>query len=198
MKVLSLCLASCLLIGTAAADHKDTGKIVWDAGVVSDTQLSDSAIRQIEVSFTPVVRKEDGSLDIRGHSKTKVHQFGFPRGETATFRALDLPEGEYVLSGIAFREDYQSFCVLEKTILVRVESGQTNYLGQFQMNAPSGSPTADAVSYVPIKGMSRSLESAMDSPHWKFGDAALAELTSVSFTRAEDHCSRSAVPVKAW
>ena len=130
---------------------------------------------------------------------SKQHFFGAVRTkEKATFRKLDLPVGQYVLSRVTFREDYQSFCVLEKTLLVDVAPGETKYVGQFVMNEPSGSPNFDRASFVPIEGMNRSLKDAQQSKYWKFGEATLAELQEVTMVSPSSDCSKRSISVKGW
>ncbi|NQY40933.1 MAG: hypothetical protein HRT80_12635 [Henriciella sp.] len=82
--------------------------------------------------------------------------------------------------------------------MVDVKAGETQYLGQFQLNEPSGSPTLDAVSYVPIHGMAFDLETAQQSPHWRYGDAKATKIESVLIAPEHGACGAAAVKVAAW
>lgn len=82
--------------------------------------------------------------------------------------------------------------------MVEVEAGETQYLGQFQLNEPSGSPTLDKASYVPIRGMAFDLEAAQQSPHWRYGDAKTTTIEQVAIDPEYGECGASAVNVAAW
>ena len=199
MKRILAIFAGVVLAGAAMADTPETGTIVWDAGIEIEERGSNSQINQLGIEFTPVMRTASGELILSGQPVAKQHFFGTSRlSEKATFRELDLPAGQYVLSRVTFREGYQSFCVLEKTLLVDVEPGETKYVGQFVMNEPSGSPNFDRASFVPIEGLNRSLKVAQDSKYWKFGEASLAELEKVSMSSHSNDCSKQSISVKGW
>lgn len=199
MKLIASLTAALTITSAAFADTPETGTIVWDAGIVMDQRASNSQINQLEMQFRSVQRSSDGSYKVGDSSYSARHLFGAARvSEGATFRTLELPAGEYVLSSISFREGYQSFCVLEKTLLLNVSPGKTEYLGQFIINEPSGSPQIDQASYVPIKGMSRLLGEAQKSRYWKFGSASLAELKPFSLKNEIDSCASPSIEVSAW
>ena len=115
MKYLLTAFALTLSSGTAAADKVETGKIVWDAGIVATDGVYNSQIREIHLVFSPVERNTNGDVTHVGAPNTRRHILGNGRRNSTTFRDLDLPTGEYILHQVAFRDGYQSFCLLEKT-----------------------------------------------------------------------------------
>jgi len=199
MKFIATLTTTLMLAGAATADNAQTGSLVWDAGLIGDTSLYGSEISQVEISVSPVMRDSEGALQISGDKEIKRH---FVRNQTrgkANFQKLDLPAGEYVLSGINYRSSdrYQAFCPLAKTVLVEVTAGETAYLGQLQLNEPTGSPTKDAA-FTPIAGLSRSMSTTLKDGRWKFGEALLAHIESVSLAADEKNCGRFAKPVNGW
>lgn len=198
MKYLLTALALTAVSGGAAADNIETGTVVWDAGIVSTDGVYNSQIDEIHLEFSRVEIDENGQVTHIGEPNTRRHILGNGRRNTTTFRNLNLQEGEYILKQVTFREDYQSFCLLEKTFMFEVESGKTHYLGQFQFNEPSTSPTLNATSYVLIYGMAFDLQAAQDSSQWRYGDAQALELESVSVEGELGHCGPSTVSVAAW
>jgi len=197
MKFVATIGATLLIASSAMAESADTGTIVWDTGIFVDERRSNDRVNEVIMEFTSVNRTDDGQVLLGDDSYKRTHLFGVRRQATATFRKLDLPVGEYVLSSVSFREKYQQFCLLEKTLMFTVEPGETQYLGQFIMNEPSTSPTLDKATFIPIRGMSRSLEFAQDSYRWRFGDASLANLEAISLSENGENCS-SGAPVKGW
>lgn len=198
MKLLLTAFAFTLASGAAVADSVETGTIVWDAGIVATDGASNRQIREIHLAFSSIERNANGDVIHVGEPNTRRHILGNGRRNSTTFRDLDLPTGEYILHQVAFRDGYQSFCLLEKTLLVDVEAGETQYLGQLQLNEPSGSPTLDAAVYVPIHGMAFDLETAQQSPHWRYGDAKATKIEQISIDPEYGECGASAVNVAAW
>ena len=193
--------ALAVLSGAAGAETNSTGKIVWDAGIVATADSSHSRFNEVDeihVAFSPVQRSKNGKVESVGKPITRRHMLGNGRRNSTTFRDLALPSGEYVLSQVGFREDYTAFCLMEKTLLVSVEAGKTQYLGQFHFNEPSSSPNLNADSYVPIHGMTYDLESARENKHWQFGTAQLAELEPVVIDPDIGTCHASSINVAAW
>ena len=198
MKLLTATLATALLSTSAAAEDLDLGKLVWDAGIVSTDGKFNSQIDELHVSFSPIQRNAKGEVEHVGEPEIRRHLLGYGSINTTTFRDLDLPSGEYILSQVAYRADYQAFCLLEKTLLVEVKAGETRYLGQLQFNEPSGSPQLDASSYVPIYGVSFDLEDAYKSRHWRYGEAERAALQQISVAADVGACGSPSLDVQAW
>lgn len=198
MKYLLTVFAFILVSGPSTASDLETGTIVWDAGIVSKDGVYNSQINEIHLLFSPVERDANGEVTQIGEPYTRRHILGNGQRNATTFRDLDLPKGEYILDQVAFRETYQSFCLLEKTLMFEVEGDETRYLGQFQFNEPSGSPALDATSYVPIHGMAFDLQAAKKSSQWRYGDAKVMKLESVSVQPELRDCRSTAVSLAAW
>ena len=204
MKYIVAALATTLVASTSMAETPPLGTIVWEAGISTDDHHSN--IQVIEISFSPILRGEQENVSIVGDTKTKRHFVRDDDPDLATFRHLELPEGAYVLSEIAFRKQkivegehrYSAFCPIEETISFDVVAGETVYLGQFQLNEPSESPTSNGQNYVAIKGMNRSIDEAEQSKRWTFGTATLAPIRPFSMTEVEQNCGSSSVAVKSW